>query len=229
MKPYKRKNKNAKKKQYRKTKNRAITQHMDVTTGMRLLPTPRVNKQITVMRPWAQDFNLEFKNSALDDALSIGFSLSQTENFGLFQQLFDFYRIDAVYMTIRPKYLTQQTGITTGEIPNYVYCIDRDDLTLPLDYATLRGQSGARVASCLQTRKVAFTPNKINIIETSAGVGGGRVADVNYRDFIDLRQPSITHYGFKICNNSSFVQGLAGTFEMVGTVALKITFRCIDR
>jgi len=224
--PYKNKRK---KTTYRKTKRRAITQHMDVTTGLRLMPSPRVNKQITVMRPWVEDFNLDFKNSAIDDSLSIGFSLNQTENYTLFQQLFDFYRIDAVYITIRPKYLTQQTGITTGEIPNYVYCIDRDDLALPVDYSTLRGQSGARVATCLQSRKVAFTPNKINIIERSAGTQGGRVADVNYKDFLDLRQSDITHYGFKICNNSAGLQGLAGQFEMVGTVSLKITFRCIDR
>lgn len=220
------------KKKGRKTtsyKKKTVGYNMMTTNLMRPMKSPRVNKQFTCVLPYRDQLTLDWK-SGQDTDLSINFSLDKTTQHPDFQDIFDFYRIDAVYIKITPRYYTQQVNTQLqqlGQIGNYAYCIDRDD-NAQTSYNEIRGRTGSRYCQIIRPRSVAFTPNRVNIIENDNLQQTGRTVDTNYYNFVDLRQPRIPHYGFKIANNGSQIPagtGLDGEYSLNIDIRMKITFR----
>lgn len=193
------------------------------------MKSPKVNRQFTCVLPYTDQLTLDWK-SGQDTDLGITFSLDKTTQHPDFQDIFDFYRIDAVYIKITPRYYTQQVNTQLqqlGQIGNYAYCIDRDD-NAQSSYNEIRGKTGSRYCQIVKPRSVAFTPNRVNIIENDNQLTTGRTIDTNYYNFIDLRQPRIPHFGFKIANNGSQIPagtGLDGEYALNIDIRMKITFR----
>ncbi len=222
--PYKKKY--AKKKTYAKKAN---SYRMGGTNLSRPMKTPKVNTQFTCVLPYLFQRELDWK-SGTDSSLSLVFSLDQCQGFTDFQNIFDFYRIDAVYVKVTPRFYTQQVNTQLqqqGQIANYAYAIDRDD-NAQNSYDQIKARSGSRYTTVLSKRSISFTPNRVNIIENANQATTGRTVDTNFYNFVDLRQPRIPHFGLKMANNGSEIQagtGLDGEYDMNVDIRLKVTFK----
>lgn len=218
-------------KTYRKKSypKRANAYRMAETNLSRPMKTPRVNTQFTCVLPFQFQYLLDWKTGQ-DTSLSLLFSLDQCQGYQDFQNIFDFYRIDAVYLKVTPRFYTQQVNTQLqqqGQIGMYAYAIDRDD-NAAATYDGIKARSGSRYTTLLTKRSIAFTPNRVNIIENVNQATTGRTVDTNYYNFVDLRQPRIPHFGLKMANNGSEIQagtGLDGEYALNIDIRCKITFK----
>jgi len=193
------------------------------------MKTPKVNTQFTCILPYQFQRQLDWVTGQ-DSALSLLFSLDQCQGFNDYQNIFDFYRIDAVYLKITPRFYTQQVNTQLqqqGQIGMYAYAIDRDD-NANNSYDQIKARSGSRYTTLLSKRSISFTPNRVNIIENVNQATTGRTVDTNYYNFVDLRQPRIPHFGLKMANNGSEIPqgvGLDGEYTLNVDIRLKVTFK----
>ncbi len=215
-----------KKKTYTKKAN---SYRMSGTNLSKPMKTPRVNTQFTCVLPYILQQSLDWKTGT-DTSLSLVFSLDQCQGFTDYQNIFDFYRIDAVYIKITPRYYTQQVNTqlqAQGQIGMFAYAIDRDD-NANNSYDQIKARSGSRYSTVLSKRSISFTPNRVNIIENVNQSTTGRTVDTNYYNFVDLRQPRIPHFGLKMANNGSEIQagvGIDGEYTQNVDIRLKVTFK----
>ena len=213
----------------RKYAKKSNSYNMAGTNLSRPMKTPRVNTQFTCVLPYLLQQSLDWKTGQ-DTSLSLVFSLDQCQGYTDYQNIFDFYRIDAVYLKITPRYYTQQVNTQLqqqGQIGMYAYAIDRDD-NAASSYDVIKARSGSRYTTLLSKRSISFTPNRVNIIENVNQTTTGRTVDTNFYNFVDLRQPRIPHFGLKMANNGSEIQagvGLDGEYTLNVDIRLKITFK----
>lgn len=218
--------KKPKKKSYAKKSN---SYRISGTNLSKPMKTPKVNTQFTCVLPYQVQETLDWK-SGTDTSLSLLFSLDRCNGYQDYQNIFDFYRIDAVYIKVTPRFYTQQVNTQLqqqGQIGMYAYAIDRDDNANDT-YDRIKSRSGSRYTTVLSKRSISFTPNRVNIIENVNQATTGRTVDTNFYNFVDLRQPRIPHFGLKMANNGSDIQagtGLDGEYALNIDIRLKITFK----
>lgn len=122
------------------------------------------------------------------------FSLNGLNGSGTLQQLFDFYRIMAIRVEIRP----QNTGIniqvpsTTALVP--LYCtIDYNDATPPATSASMQEVDNCAILSAGESLTRTFQPRMSSVVRSAAGTDYMSVVP----QWLNTGSDDVLHFGIK--------------------------------
>lgn len=224
----------AKRKYYRKKRKylkrrSTMSNKLSIYNPWYISRSPRVDHQITVVRSYEFQGTINF-TPGFDSSISITFNLQNVNDITSFSRMFDYYRIDAVYVKFIP-FTTEKPIGNLGlnhRIPNYTICIDRDDtITLPSNFNVLKSRKGSRTQSCLTARTVSFTPTRLSAVVDGAGALQPCKIDTDTHMFLDTDCGDITHYGLKVAidGSESLATAPTGFFNVQLEINCKLTFR----
>lgn len=212
----------------KKKRTNTVPSKLSIYNPWYLSKSRRVDHQITVVRPYEFQGQINF-TPGFDSSIGVSFRLDQLHDIASFRRMFDYYRIDAVYVKFIP-FTTEKNINNIGlnhRIPNYTICIDRDDVNvLPSDFNTLKSRKGSRTQSCLTARTVSFTPTRLLGVLDGNGVLQPCVVDSDTNMMIDTEKIDIIHYGLKVAIDGSESTAAAptGFFNVQLSVSMKVTF-----
>lgn len=216
------------KRKYRKKRKNTAPSKLSIYNPWYLSRSRKVDHQITVVRPYEFGGQINF-TPGFDSSIGIAFTLDNLHDIVSFRRMFDYYRIDAVYVKFIP-FTTEKTIGNLGlnhRIPNYTICIDRDDVAvLPSDFKTLKSRKGSRTQSCLTSRTVSFTPTRLLGVLDASSTLQPCVVDGDVSKMIDTERIDIVHYGLKVAidGSESLATAPTGFFNMSVNVSMKVTF-----
>jgi len=125
---------------------------------------------------------------------AIAFSVAQMPSFGTYTALFDQYRILEVECWVQPAVVENVAG--TGEIGQYVTCVDYDDATAPTTLAQIQIKPGALQCSLFQAQYFRFTPKAAIGAYTGSVFTGFSVANDDL--WYNASSSAVQFYGLKI-------------------------------
>lgn len=149
------------------------------------------------------------------------FQLSQLPNYSEFTSLFDRYRISGVKLKIIPTCDNNATGTSaTYNAPRLYYCWDYDDSDAPITANQMMERDNVKIKQGLRVISTYSKPRaQMAIFNTGLSTAYG---DAQRKQWIDMGNTSVPHYGFKCWFESDSASTLVNTYKIYATMYLQL-------
>jgi len=130
---------------------------------------------------------------------AIGFQLSFVQNYQVYVNLYDYYKINQVKMRFIPVTADNRDYSTTTpnlaqNLPFFYTCIDRDDGTIPSDSAEVRAYGNSRTWNPNRKFTITMKPSVLTAIYSSSVLTAYKITPAPK---LDLGYQFVPHFGLK--------------------------------
>ena len=145
------------------------------------------------------------------------FRFSDLFHSGVYQQMYDCYKLDSVTCDI--EYLNNTSAITTsGLLPTIYIYWDQDDASPPPTIASINAKQGVKKMCFGNKNQVSFKtsgrPNTLTVVQS--GIGAPAASMINQKNvWLDCLDPSVPHYSFKFWITDMYLPGTSAVNQAV--------------
>lgn len=140
-------------------------------------------------------------SDTIETTLSLTFDLTQCNNYANWTALYDQYRINSVYLSLKPQrseLITQDVNDiapnqTFTNIPSYAIVADYDDTAI-INYQDVKERHGARWNLATKSMKMKVYPKKLMQIYNGLTTAYMPAAP----GYLDCTYNNVPHYGVKV-------------------------------